>query len=80
MKSYDRWLWGGLPICDLNRFKGRLIGTSPGFDTIFPKFTYKLELKNVILEAAEGLYQDFRITEYDPWDNLRESKYAVMTY
>lgn len=59
---------------------GNILGASLGFDAIPKKFTDNLELKDVILEVAEDLCHDCKITEYGPLDNLWESKYIEMTY
>lgn len=59
---------------------GNILGTALGFDAIPQKFIDKLELKDIILEIAEDLYHDCKISEYGPWDYLWASKYVEMTY
>ena len=59
---------------------GNILGAALGLDAIPQKFLDKLELKDVILEIAEDLYHDCRISEYGPGDELWESKYFSMTY
>lgn len=59
---------------------GNILGAALGFDAIPRKYLDKLELKEVILEIAEDLYQDCQISEYDSCDTLWKSKYIEMTY
>lgn len=59
---------------------GNILGAALGLDAIPRKFVDKLELKEVILEAAEDLHHDCQISEYGPWDDLWASKYLAMTY
>lgn len=44
------------------------------------KFTDRPELKDVILELAEALHHDCQTSEYEPGDELWESKYIRMSY
>lgn len=59
---------------------GNILGAALGFDAIPRRFIDKLEIKDMILEIAEGLHHDCQITEYGPGDDLWESKYIRMTY
>ncbi len=59
---------------------GNLLGTALGFDAIPQKYTDKLELKDIILEIAEDLCHDCRISNYGPRDRSWERKYIEMTY
>ena len=59
---------------------GNILGAALGFEAIPQKYLDKLELKDIIVEIAEDLYRDCRITEYGPGDNLWESKYIEMSY
>lgn len=59
---------------------GNILGAALGYDAIPQKYTDHLELKDVILEIANDLYNDCQITEYGPGDVLWESKYVDMTY
>ena len=59
---------------------GNILGAALGFEAIPQKYLDKLELKDIIIEIAEDLYRDCRITEYGPGDNLWESKYIEMSY
>ena len=69
---------------DLSKFKGCLIGGAVGdalgFDAIPQKYLDKLELRDVISEIAENLYNDCRISKYGMGDDIWESKYISMTY
>lgn len=59
---------------------GNILGAALGFDAIPRKYLDKLELRDVILEIAEDLHHDCQISEYDPRDDLWESKYIRMSY
>lgn len=59
---------------------GNILGAALGFDAIPPRFTDKLELKDVIIEIAGDLHHDCQISEYDMDDELWVSKYISMTY
>lgn len=59
---------------------GNILGASMGYDAIPKKFIDNLELKDVILEVAEDLYNDCKISEWGPGDEKWESKYVRMDY
>lgn len=59
---------------------GNILGAALGFDSIPQKHLDKLELRDVIIEIAEDLYNDCRISEYGLGDDIWESKYISMTY
>lgn len=59
---------------------GNILGAALGYDAIPREYTEHLELKDVILEIADDLYNDGRITEDGAADALWESKYLDMTY
>lgn len=55
---------------------GSIMGTYLGYSSIPDKYIENLELKNVILELADDLYHDCRISEYSPYhDRIWEQKY-----
>ncbi len=60
---------------------GSIMGTYLGYSSIPDKYIENLELKNVILELADDLYHDCRISEYSPYhDRIWEQKYIKKTY
>ena len=59
---------------------GNILGAFLGFDAIPQKYLDRLELKNVILEIAEDLCFDCRISGHGQGDALWESKYIRMSY
>ena len=59
---------------------GNILGAFLGFDAIPQKYLDRLELKNVILEIAEDLCFDCRISGHGQGDALWESKYIHMSY
>ena len=68
-----------------DRFRGCLIGGAAGdalgYEAIPEKYKENLELKNVILEVADDLWHDCRMTEYDDGDDPdRGKKYIEMSY
>lgn len=59
---------------------GNILGASLGYEAIPEKFKADLELRNVILEVAEDLYNDCRIDEYNmDRDPVWAGKYLTMT-
>lgn len=54
---------------------GNILGASLGYDAIPGKYTDHLELKDVILEIANDLYNDCQITKDGAVNPLWESKY-----
>ncbi|MCH5195628.1 MAG: ADP-ribosylglycohydrolase family protein [Oscillospiraceae bacterium] len=59
---------------------GNILGAALGIDAIPQKFLDRLELKDVILEIAEDLYNDCPMSEYGPRDELWASKYIEISY
>lgn len=60
---------------------GNILGASLGIEGIPQKFVENLELRDVILEIADDLYNDCKMTEYgDYYDPVWEAKYITMTY
>ncbi len=60
---------------------GNILGAYLGFQGIPAKYTEHLELKDLILEVADDLYNDNQMTEYGSyWDSTWEQKYIAMTY
>ena len=60
---------------------GSIMGTYLGYSSIPDKYIENLELKNVILELADDLYHDCRISEYGSYhDRIWEQKYIEKTY
>ncbi len=60
---------------------GSIMGTYLGYSSIPDKYIENLELKNVILELADDLYHDCRISEYSSYhDRIWEQKYIKKTY
>lgn len=60
---------------------GNIVGAHVGLSGIPAKFTENLELKDVIIEIADDLYNDCKIDEYSDYrDEIWESKYVYGTY
>ena len=60
---------------------GNILGAYLGMSAIPKKFLTNLELKNVILELADDLYNDCKISEYSSYrDEVWEKKYIDKTY
>ena len=61
---------------------GNILGASLGLKGIPEKYIRNLELKDVILEIADDLWQDCRISEYDDKDRdpVWVQKYIEMDY
>jgi len=60
---------------------GNIIGAQGGFSGIPAKYTEKLELRDLIIEVADDLWHDCRISEYGgERDPVWEQKYIEMTY
>lgn len=60
---------------------GNILGASLGAEGIPQKFVENLELRDVILEIADDLYNDCKMTEYgDYYDPVWVAKYIEMTY
>ena len=60
---------------------GNILGTRLGYGAIPRKFLEKLELRNVIMEIADDLFQDCRISEHGGYyDPLWESKYIRLDF
>lgn len=60
---------------------GNILGASLGVEGIPQKFVENLELRDVILEIADDLYNDCKMTEYgDYYDPVWVAKYIEMTY
>ncbi len=60
---------------------GNILGASLGMKGIPQKFLDNLELKDVILEIADDLYNDCKISEYGNYEDLVwEAKYIEMYY
>ena len=60
---------------------GNILGAYLGMSAIPPQYLENLELKNVILELADDLYNDCKISEYSSYrDKIWESKYIYKTY
>lgn len=60
---------------------GNIMGAYLGLSSIPQKFTENLELYDVILEIADDLYNDCKISEYGSYrDEVWESKYIYCTY
>lgn len=58
---------------------GNIIGTYLGYDKIPNKYKDNIELKDVILEIAEDLYNDYK-SENEDIDEVWEQKYIQKTY
>ena len=57
------------------------MGAHLGIDAIPQKFLDSLELKEIILEIADDLFNDCKISEYsNTTDNVWEQKYIYHTY
>ena len=60
---------------------GNIIGAQGGLSGIPAKYTEKLELRDLIIEVADDLWHDCRISEYgSERDPVWEQKYIEMTY
>ena len=60
---------------------GNILGARLGYGAIPRKFTENLELRSVILEIADDLFQECRLSEYGTYrDPLWDSKYIRQTY
>ncbi len=60
---------------------GNIIGAQVGLSGIPVKYTENLELLDLILEVADDLWQDCRISEYgQEHDPVWKAKYIEMTY
>lgn len=60
---------------------GNILGASLGAEEIPQKFVENLELRDIILEVADDLYNDCKMTEYgDYYDPVWVAKYIEMTY
>lgn len=60
---------------------GNILGAYLGLSVVPQKFLDKLELRNVIIEMADDLYNDCRMSGYDPYrDDVWEKKYIDYTY
>ena len=60
---------------------GNIMGAALGINAIPQKYLDALELRDVILELADDLYNDCQMTEYgDYWDPVWLSKYVHMDY
>lgn len=60
---------------------GNIVGAYLGLKGIPQKYLDCLELKDVILDIADDLYNDCKITEYGSYrDEVWEQKYIYMTY
>lgn len=60
---------------------GNILGAYLGLKSIQKKYLDNLELKDVILEIADDLYNDCKISEYGSYhDEIWEQKYIYKTY
>ena len=60
---------------------GNILGTYIGYDNLPDKYKSHLEFRDLILEIADDLYNDCRMTEYgDYYDEVWVRKYIKMTY
>lgn len=59
---------------------GNIVGAYLGYERIPRKFMEHLELKRVILEIADDLFNDCPLTEFDLRDSLWEKKYIHSSY
>ena len=60
---------------------GNILGAYLGLSAIPQKFLDKLELRDVIMEIADDLYNDCCISENEPYiDEVWENKYINYTY
>ena len=60
---------------------GNILGAYLGMSSIPDKYLANLELRDVILEMADDLYNDCQISEYgSSRDEIWEKKYIYMTY
>ena len=60
---------------------GNILGAYLGLSNILQKFKDNLELYDVILEIADDLYNDCKISEYSSYrDEVWEQKYVYHTY
>ena len=60
---------------------GNIIGAQVGLFGIPAKYTEKLELRDLIIEIADDLWQDCRISEYGgEHDPVWKQKYVEISY
>lgn len=60
---------------------GNIMGAALGFQAIPEKYLEKLELRDVILELADDLFNDCQMEEYGDYeDPIWEAKYVRMDY
>ena len=59
---------------------GNILGAALGMGAIPQKFLAHLELKDLILELADDLFQDCRMSEYEGYDPVWAAKYIHNTY
>ena len=60
---------------------GNILGTYLGYERIPEKYKNDLELRDTILQIADDLYNDCRMTEHgDYYDEVWVRKYIKMTY
>lgn len=60
---------------------GNILGAALGESAIPAKFLEKLELRDIIREVADDLYNDCKMTEYDDYrDPIWTAKYIAMSY
>ena len=60
---------------------GNILGAYLGIDAIPQKFIEKLELKEIIMDIAEDLYNDCKMSEYSSYyDKVWDEKYIHNTY
>ena len=60
---------------------GNIIGTALGLHAIPEKYLEKLELRDIILEIADDLFNDCRMEEYEDYeDPVWLAKYVRMDY
>lgn len=60
---------------------GNILGAYIGYNAIPQKYKQDLELHDLILEIADDLYNDCKMSEYSPYtDDIWKRKYICMTY
>lgn len=60
---------------------GNILGACLGYDAIPKKYLENLELHDIIIELADDLYYDCKLSEYDSYrDEVWERKYIYNTY
>lgn len=60
---------------------GNILGAYLGLEGISQKYLDNLELKEVIMEVADDLFHDCKMTEYgENYDQVWDEKYIKMTY